>query len=89
MRSIRSVKAIGLYSWMPRKLAQTALSVVSGIFFPWQYFQRFFPIPVTVLVENEYALGTANGFESFRTHWTIKNINLLQVLQDAGIKMWG
>ena len=53
------------------------------------YFQRFFPIPVTVLVENEYALGTANGFESFRTHWTIKNINLLQVLQDAGIKMWG
>ena len=53
------------------------------------YFQRFFPIPVTVLVENEYALGTANGFESFRTHWTIKNINLLQVLQDACIKMWG
>ncbi|NMA23660.1 MAG: hypothetical protein GX938_09185 [Spirochaetales bacterium] len=53
------------------------------------YFQRFFPIPVTVLVEKEYALGTANGFESFRTHWTIKNINLLQVLQDAGIKMWG
>ena len=53
------------------------------------YFQRFFPIPVTVLVENEYALGTANRFESFRTHWTIKNINLLQVLQDAGIKMWG
>ena len=53
------------------------------------YFQRFYPIPVTVLVENEYAFGTANGFESFRTHWTIKNINLLQVLQDAGIKMWG
>jgi hypothetical protein len=53
------------------------------------YFQRFYPIPVTVLVENEYALGTANGFESFRTHWTIKNINLLQVLQDAGVKMWG
>ena len=53
------------------------------------YFQRFYPIPVTVLVENEYALGTANGFESVRTHWTIKNINLLQVLQDAGIKMWG
>ena len=53
------------------------------------YFQRFFPIPVTVLVENEYALGTANRFESFRTQWTIKNINLLQVLQDAGIKMWG
>lgn len=53
------------------------------------YFQRFFPIPVTVLVENEYALDTVNGFESFRTHWTIKNINLLQVLQDAGIKMWG
>ncbi len=53
------------------------------------YFQRFFPIPVTVLIENEYALGTASGHESFRTHWTIKNINLLQVLQDAGIKMWG
>ena len=53
------------------------------------YFQRFFPIPVTVLVENEYALDTVNGFESFRTHWTIKNINLLQVLQDAGVNMWG
>ena len=53
------------------------------------YFQRFHPIPVKVLIENEYALGTASGHESFRTHWTIKNINLLQVLQDAGIKMWG
>ena len=53
------------------------------------YFQRFFPIPVTALVENEHALGTASGKESFRTHWAIKNINLLQVLQDAGIKMWG
>ena len=66
--------------------AQKALKTEEEQFFTPE---EIFPIPVTVLVENEYALGTANGFESFRTHWTIKNINLLQVLQDAGIKMWG
>jgi len=53
------------------------------------YYQRFFPIPIKILLENEYALDTVNGFESYRTHWTIKNINLLQVLQDAGVSMWG
>lgn len=53
------------------------------------YFRQLYPIPVKVLLENEYSLDTANGFESYRTHWAIKNINLLQVLQDAGISMWG
>lgn len=53
------------------------------------HFQRYYPIPVKVLLDNSYELGTNRGFESFRTHWTIKNINLLQVLQDAGIQMWG
>ena len=53
------------------------------------YFRQLYPIPVKVLLENEYALDTVNGFESYRTHWTIKNINLLQVLQDAGVPMWG
>lgn len=53
------------------------------------YFRLLYPIPVNVLLENEYALDTVNGFESFRTHWAIKNINLLQVLQDAGVPMWG
>ena len=52
------------------------------------YFQRFFPIPIKLLLENECALDTVNGFESYRTHWAIKNINLLQVLQDAGVSMW-
>lgn len=53
------------------------------------YFRQLYPIPVKVLLENEYALDTVNGFESYRTHWTIKNINLIQVLQDAGVAMWG
>jgi hypothetical protein len=53
------------------------------------HFQRFYPIPLKVLLDNEFALGMDMGFESYRTHWTIKNINLLQVLQDAGIQMWG
>ena len=52
------------------------------------YYQCLFPVSVKVLLENEYALGTVNGFESYRTHWAIKNINLLQVLQDAGVSMW-
>lgn len=53
------------------------------------HFQRYYPIPVKVLLKNAYELGTDRGFESFRTHWTIKNINLLQVLQDAGVQIWG
>lgn len=53
------------------------------------YFRQLYPIPVKVLLENEYALDTVNGYESFRTHWAIKNINLIQVLQDAGVAMWG
>ena len=53
------------------------------------YFRQLYPIPVKVLLENEYALDTLNGYESFRTHWAIKNINLIQVLQDAGVAMWG
>lgn len=53
------------------------------------YFRQLYPIPVKVLLENEYALDTVNGYESYRTHWAIKNINLIQVLQDAGVAMWG
>ena len=53
------------------------------------YFRQLYPIPAKVLLDNEYVLDTVNGFESYRTHWAIKNINLLQVLQDAGVPMWG
>lgn len=53
------------------------------------YFRQLYPIPIKVLLENEYALDTVNGYESYRTHWAIKNINLIQVLQDAGVAMWG
>ena len=53
------------------------------------YFRQLYPIPVKVLLENEYALDTVNGYDSYRTHWAIKNINLIQVLQDAGVAMWG
>lgn len=48
------------------------------------YFQRYFPIPFSVLRENQYELALQK-FEYTRTHWTIKKICLIEVLQDAGV----
>lgn len=47
-------------------------------------FQRYFPIPFSILRENQQELGL-HLFEYTRTHWTIKNIDLVEVLQDAGV----
>lgn len=51
------------------------------------YFQRYFPIPFAFLKENLSELAM-NLFELTRTHWTIKKIDLLEVMHDAGI-FWG
>lgn len=51
------------------------------------YFQRYFPIPFAFLKENLAELAM-NLFEMTRTHWTIKKIDLLEVMHDAGI-FWG
>ncbi len=48
------------------------------------YFQRYFPIPFTVLRANQQELAL-HLFEYTRTHWTIKNIDVVEVLQDAGV----
>lgn len=48
------------------------------------YFQRYFPIPFAFLKENLAELAM-NLFEMTRTHWTIKKIDLLEVMHDAGI----
>lgn len=53
------------------------------------YFKPTCRISARVLQDNLYELAMDMGFESTRTHWTIKNINLLEVLQDAGVSMWG
>lgn len=48
------------------------------------YFQKYFPFPYSVLrtYQQELALHL---FEYTRTHWTIKNVDLIEVLQDAGV----
>lgn len=51
------------------------------------YFQRYFPIQFAFLKENLSELAM-NLFELTRTHWTIKKIDLLEVMHDAGI-FWG
>lgn len=48
------------------------------------YFQRCFPIPFSFLVENQSALAM-HGFELTRTHWTIKKVDLFEVMQEAGV----
>ena len=53
------------------------------------YFKTIRTIPAQVLIDNEFELGMDMGLESYRTHWAIKNINLWEVLQDAGIPIWG
>lgn len=48
------------------------------------YFQKYFPFPYSILraYQQELALHL---FEYTRTHWTIKNVDLIEVLQDAGV----
>lgn len=53
------------------------------------YFKSVCKIPARVLQDNLHGLAIDMAFESTRTHWTIKNINLLEALQDAGVQMWG
>ena len=48
------------------------------------YFQRYFPIPFSFLSEHLDELAM-HLFELTRTHWTIKRIDLLEVMQEAGI----
>ena len=47
------------------------------------YFQKYFPIPFSFLRENLDELAI-NRFEIYRTHWTIKNVDLVEVMQEAG-----
>jgi hypothetical protein len=51
------------------------------------YFQKYYPIPLSLLWGNMRELAMYQ-FEFTRTHWTIKNIDLLEVLQDAGIQFF-
>lgn len=48
------------------------------------YFQRFYPIPFSFLKDNLSDLAMYL-FELTRTHWTIKKVDLLEVMQDAGV----
>lgn len=48
------------------------------------YFQKYFPVPFSFLAENQSELAL-HLFELTRTHWTIKKIDLLEVMQDAGV----
>lgn len=48
------------------------------------YFQKYFPIPFSFLSDNLNELAMYL-FELTRTHWTIKKIDLVEVMQDAGI----
>jgi len=48
------------------------------------YFQRYYPVPFAFL-KNSLSELAMYQFELTRTHWTIKKVNLLQVMQDAGL----
>ena len=52
------------------------------------YFQRYFPVPMQVLQDRNFDLGMYSEWELNRTHWAIKNIDLMEVLQDAGVAMF-
>ncbi len=51
------------------------------------YYQKYYPIPFSLLWENMQELAMYQ-FEFTRTHWTIKNIDLVEVLQDAGLQFF-
>lgn len=48
------------------------------------YFQSYFPVSMRLLQDNNSELGCHSEWELNRTHWAIKNIDLIEVLQDAG-----
>ena len=48
------------------------------------YYQKYFPFPFSFLKDNLTDLAMYL-FELTRTHWTIKKVDLLEVMQDAGI----
>ena len=53
------------------------------------YFQRYYPIPMGFLQDHAFDLGLYNEWELNRTHWAIKNINLMEVMMDAGFNIFG
>lgn len=48
------------------------------------YFQRCFPVPFSFLIENQSAMAM-HTFELTRTHWTIKKVDLFEVMQEAEV----
>ena len=48
-------------------------------------FQIVMPITMRFIQDNMSDLGLEHEWELNRTHWTIKNTNLLEVLADAGL----
>lgn len=49
------------------------------------YFQRYYPISMKFLQDHQFDLGLTSEWELNRTHWAIKNINLMEVLHDNSI----
>lgn len=48
-------------------------------------FQVMLPVTMRFIQDNMFELGIEHEWELNRTHWTIKNVNLMEVLSDAGI----
>ena len=48
------------------------------------YFQKYLPVPFSFLKDNLSDLAMYL-FELTRTHWTIKKVDLIEVLQDVGL----
>lgn len=49
------------------------------------YFQAPFRVDMEVVWQNMRELGIPHPFELTRTHWTLKQIDLFEVLKDAGV----
>ena len=51
------------------------------------FFQAIMPIPMSSIKANLFELGFEHEWELTRTHWSIKNVNLMEVLADAGFNI--
>lgn len=49
------------------------------------YVSKDLEFPMQLLIEHKELFGISHIFELSRTHWTIKHINLLEAMEDAGI----
>lgn len=49
------------------------------------YYQAPFTVDMEVVWQNKSELGIPHPFELTRTHWTLKQIDLFEVLKDAGV----